>query len=141
MDTINLLLWIHIVAFVAGGSNIVVMPIIGATLPKVDEQTRVTLFTIGFRMATVSKVAAATLVITGPLLLWLKYGGLEGATPWFWAKMVLMVVMFAAIGFAETNFKKSASGDQVAARRSKLGGIIATVAFLGVLLAAVLAFN
>jgi hypothetical protein len=141
MDTANFLLWIHIVALVAGGSNTVVMPIIGATLPKVDEQTRATLFGIGFRMATVGKVAGATLLVSGPLLLWLKYGGLHGATPWFWAKMALMVVMFAAIVFEETNFKKSASGDQAAARNSKLGGIIAAVAFLGVVLAAVLAFN
>jgi uncharacterized membrane protein len=141
MDTTNLLLWSHIVALVAGGSNIVVMPIIGATLPKVDEQTRMTLFKISFQMANVGKVAAATLLISGPLLLWLKYGGLQGATPWLWAKMVLIVVMFGAIGFEETNLKKFASGDQVAARNSKLGGIIATVAFLGVLLAAVLAFN
>jgi uncharacterized membrane protein len=141
MDATNLLLWIHIVALVAGGSNTVVMPIIGATLPKVDGQSRTTLFRIGFHMAAVGKVAAATLLISGPLLLWLKYGGLHGVTPWFWAKMAFMVVMFAAIVFEETNFKKLASGDQAAARNSKLGGIIATVAFLGVLLAAVLAFN
>ena len=141
MNTTNLLLWIHIVALVAGGSNTVVMPIIGATLPRVDEQTRATLFRIGFHMATVGKVAAVTLLISGPLLLWLKYGGLHGVTPWFWAKMVLMVIMFAAIVFEETNFKKLASGDQAAARNSKLGGIIASMAFLGVLLAAVFAFN
>jgi putative membrane protein len=141
MNAISLLLWIHIVALVAGGSNTVVMPIIGATLPNVDEQSRTALFRIGFRMAAVGKVAAATLLISGPLLLWLKYGGLQGVTPWFWAKMTLIVVMFAAIIFEETNFKKMASGDQAAARNSKLGGIIATVAFLGVLLAAVLAFN
>jgi protoporphyrinogen IX oxidase len=141
VNTTNLLLWIHIVALVAGGSNTVVMPIIGATLPKVDEQTRATLFRIGFQMATVGKVAAAALLISGPLLLWLKYGGLLGATSWFWAKMVLIVVMIAAIVFEETNFKKLALGDQAAARNSKLGGIIATVAFLGVLLAAVFAFN
>lgn len=141
MDAINFLLWIHIVALVAGGSNTVVMPIIGATLPKVDEKTRATLFGIGFQMATVGKVAGVTLLVSGPLLLWLKYGGLQGATPWFWVKMVLMVVMIAAIIFEEANFKKSASGDAVAARNAKLGGIIAAVAFLGVLLAAVLAFN
>lgn len=141
MNTINLLLWTHIVALVAGGSNTIVMPIIGATLPRVDEQTRATLFGIGFRMAIVGKIAAATLLISGPLLLWLKYGGLHGATPWFWVKMALIVVMFAAIVFEEASFKKLASGDQTAARKSKLGGIIASVAFLGVLLAAVLAFN
>jgi putative membrane protein len=141
MDMTNLLLWIHIVAFVAGGSNTVVMPIIGATLPNVDAQTRSTLFKIGFHMSTVGKVSAAALLISGPLLLWRKYGGLDGASPWFWAKMVLIVVMFAAIVFEETNFKKSASGDPLAARDSKLGGIIATIAFLGVLLTAVLAFN
>jgi hypothetical protein len=141
METINLLLWVHIVALVAGGSNAVVMPIIGAALPKADEPTRETLFGIGFQMATVGKVAGATLLVSGPLLLWLKYGGLGGATPWFWAKMALIVVMFAAIIFEETNFKKAASGDEAAARNSKLGGVIAAMAFLGVLLAAVLAFN
>jgi putative membrane protein len=141
MNTTNLLLWIHIVAFVAGGSNTVVMPIIGATLPKVDGQTRATLFGIGFHMAIVGKVAAATLLISGPLLLWLKYGGLHGVTPWFWVKMVLIGVMFAAIVFEETNFRKFASGDQGAARNSKLSGIIASIAFLGILLAAVFAFN
>lgn len=141
MNTNNLLLWIHMVALVAGGSNTVVMPIIGATLPKVDEQTRATLFRIGFHMATVGKVAAAALLISGPLLLWLKYGGLHGLAPWFWVKMALIGVMFAATIFEEASFKKSASGDQAAARNSKLGGIIATIAFLGVLLAAVFAFN
>jgi hypothetical protein len=55
--------------------------------------------------------------------------------------MALIVVMFAAIVFEETSFKKLASGDQTAAGKSKLGGIIASLAFLGVLLAAVLAFN
>ena len=141
MDTINLLLWIHIAALVAGGSNTVVMPIIGATLPTVDDQTRRTLFKIGFQMAAVGKGAAATLLVSGPLLLWLKYGGLHGATSWFWVKMALIAVMFIAIIFEETNFKRSASGDKAAAQKSKLGGIIATVAFLGVLFAAVLAFN
>jgi uncharacterized membrane protein len=141
MNTTNVLLWIHIVALVAGGSNTVVMPIIGGMLPTVDEQTRTVLFKIGFKMATVGKVAAATLLISGPLLLWLKYDGLSGVTPWFSAKMVLMVVMFAAIAFEEVSFRKLASGDAAAAIDSKLGGIIATVAFLGVLVAAVFAFN
>jgi protoporphyrinogen IX oxidase len=129
------------VALVAGGSNTVVMPIIGGMLPNVDEQTRSTLFRIGFRMGTVGKIAAATLLISGPLLLWLKYDGLTGVTPWFTAKMVLMLVMFGAIVFEEISFKKLASGDAAAAIESKLGGIIATVAFLGVVLAAVVAFN
>ena len=92
-------------------------------------------------MAIVGKVAAAVLLTSGPLLLWLKYGGLHGATPWFWVKMALIVVMFAAIVFEETSFKKLASGDQTAAGKSRLGGMIASLAFLGVLLAAVLAFN
>jgi protoporphyrinogen IX oxidase len=141
MDATSLLLWIHIVALVAGGSNSVIMPIIGAALPKVDDQTRVTLFKIGFQMATVGKLAAAVLLISGPLLLWLKYGGLQGIASWFWVKMALIVVMFVAIIFEEANFKKSASGDHAAAKKSKLGGITAAVAFLGVILAAVLTFN
>lgn len=141
MNATNFLLWIHTVAFVAGGSNTVVMPIISAMLPVVDQPTRASLFRIGSQMASVGKVAAAILFITGPLLVWLKYGGLQGVAPWFWIKMALIAILFAAIVFEEANFRKFAAGDLAAGRKSMLGGMIATVAFLGVLLAAVLAFN
>ncbi|MBR0695240.1 hypothetical protein [Bradyrhizobium lablabi] len=56
-------------------------------------------------------------------------------------KMVLIVVMLATIAFEETHFRESAAGHPAAARNSKPGGIVAGVAFLGVLFAAVRAFK
>ena len=131
MDTTTLLLWIHIVAFVAGGSNTVVMPIIGTTLPMVDEATRATLFRIGFQMATIGKVAAATLLITGPLLLWLKYGGLQGATLWFWIKMALVVLLMANGTLVVRGGRRTHASDPSGPRLLRFAAIASLVLWFG----------
>jgi len=101
------------------------------------------------RAATIARLNSAHALVIGSLAFIVASGLLMAAadvetylvSPTFWIKMALIVALFAAIAFEETNFKKLASGDRTAARRSKLGGVIATVAFLGVLLAAVQAFH
>jgi putative membrane protein len=92
-------------------------------------------------MSQTGKVAMGTLLITGPLILWMRYGGLGGANVWFWIKMALVVVMLAAIIYGGINFKKSLVGDAEAGRRAGVAHRITGLAFLGVLLSAVFAFN
>ena len=141
MDTTTLLLWIHIVAFVAGGSNTVVMPIIGTTLPMVDEATRATLFRIGFQMATIGKVAAATLLITGPLLLWLRYGGVEGLNGWFKLKMALVAVIVLTIGLSMRGMARLKRGDEGGGKLMKVAGPLTTLTAAAIALAAVFSFH
>ena len=140
MDIVNeVLLWVHIIALVVGGTNSVAMPVIGSKMATATPETRATLFAIGDRLATFGKGAMAALLITGPLMLWLKYGW---TVPnfWFWVKMALIVVMLVTISLAEINGKKARQGDMEAGRRAGQFGRVTAVAFLGVLLAAVLAF-
>lgn len=142
MDVIvNLLIWLHIIAFIAGGSNSVVGPVIGARLASATPDQRAGYFGVMNSLSQVGKVAMAALLITGPLIIFLKYGGLGGASIWFWIKMVLVAVMLAAIIYGGIQFKKSQGGDAEAGKRADTAHKITALAFLGVLLSAVFAFG
>jgi uncharacterized membrane protein len=138
---INILFWLHIIALVAGGSNSVVMPIIGGKLATAEGDTRQTLFSIGDRLAKIGKVSMVVLLVTGPLMLWLRFGGVGGMNWWFWLKMALIVVMLITIVISGRALKQAEAGDASAAARGETAGKITAIAFAGVLLAAVFAFN
>jgi putative membrane protein len=142
MDTlINLLIWAHILAFVAGGSNSVVGPVIAARLPGATPEVRAGYYAVMNRLAQIGKAAMAVLLISGPLILWLKYGGLGGANIWFWIKMALVALMLAAIIYGGISFKRAQAGDAAAGKQAAMAHKVTGLAFAGVLLAAVLAFG
>jgi hypothetical protein len=138
---INILLWLHIVAFVAGGSNSVVGPVIGARMHGATPEARLAYFGVMNQLSSVGRASMVVLLITGPLIMWLRYGGLEGASVWFWVKMALVLVMLVSIIYGGINFKKEQAGDMEAAKRADIAHKISGLAFAGVLLSAVLAFN
>jgi putative membrane protein len=137
---INLLIWAHILAFVAGGSNSVVGPVIAARAPGASPEVRAGYYDVMDRLAQVGKVSMMVLLISGPLILWLKYGGLGGASVWFWIKMALVVVMLVSIISGVINEKKARAGDAAAAKLADIAHMVTGLAFAGVLLSAVLAF-
>ncbi|ODT79336.1 MAG: hypothetical protein ABS76_21055 [Pelagibacterium sp. SCN 64-44] len=138
---VNLLIWVHILAFVAGGSNSVVGPVIAGRLPGATPEQRVAYFGVMNTLEKVGKVSMVALLVSGPLILWLRHGGLAGASVWFWIKMALIVVMLAAISYGGINSRKFQNGDVEAGERAEVAHKITGVAFLGVILAAVMAFN
>jgi uncharacterized membrane protein len=137
---INLLIWAHIMAFVAGGANSVVGPVIASRLPGATADARDGYYAVMNRLAKVGKGAMGVLLVSGPLILWLKYGGLGGAGVWFWIKMALIVVMLAAIIYGGIQFKRAQAGDHSAGERAEVAHKVTGLAFAGVILAAVFAF-
>jgi len=135
-----LIFLIHLVALVAGGANLVLMPIVGAKLPSATPEQRGLLFSIVEGFAKVGKYALATLLITGILTLWLKWNWVV-PNAWFWLKMLGILAMIVCIGLNEMNRKKAMQGDAEAGKRSKMFGQLTGVAFLVVMLSAVFAFN
>lgn len=131
---------IHIGAFVAGGANSVIMPIIGPRMAAATPEVRGQLMGVVEGVAKVGKYAMATLLISGVLVLWLKWNWVV-PNNWFWAKMALIVVMIVFIALNEMNARKAKQGDKDAAGRSKMFGQLTGLAFLGVLVSAVFAFN
>ncbi len=141
MYVLGLILFvIHIAAFIAGGANSVIMPIIGPRLATATPEGRGQLMGVVEGVAKVGKYALATLLITGVLVLWLKWDWVIPSN-WFWAKMGFIALMIVFIGLNEMNAGKAKQGDMAAAGRSQMFGQLTGLAFLGVIVSAVFAFN
>jgi len=83
----------------------------------------------------ISRIAFGVLIITGPLMVWLGYGGVAGLNAWFWVKMALVVVMAISIGANDALRRRgNAAAAGVAANISR-------AALVCIVIAAVLAFN
>jgi hypothetical protein len=136
-----LLLFIHICAFIAGGANSVVMPVLGPKLATATPEMRVQLFDIVEKLAKVGKFAMGTLLVTGVLTLWLKWNWSPPNAIWFWIKMAGIVAMIVFIVNNERNGHKAKQGDAAAARRSQTFGQLTALAFAVVIFSAVFAFN
>ena len=132
-----LLFFVHVVAFVAGGANSVVMPIIGAKMATATPELRGNLMDVALRLAKVGKVAMGTLLVTGVLVLWLKWNWVV-PNLWFWVKMAGIVLM---IVFITLNERTQKAGGPDAPRRSRMFGQLTALSFALVILAAVFAFN
>jgi len=136
-----LLFFIHVVAFVAGGANGVLMPIIGPKLATATPEVRTQLFDIADKLSKVGKFSMGTLLVTGVLTLWLKWNWVPLNPIWFWIKMAAIVAMIFCIVQNERNGKLARSGDREAAKRSQMFGQLTGLAFAVVVLAALFAFN
>jgi hypothetical protein len=71
----------------------------------------------------------------------MKYGGTSGFTWWFWLKMVLVLLLIVAVIYAGINGKRAQGGDMEAAKRAPMIGAAAMLLLLGVVFAAVFAFE
>lgn len=81
------------------------------------------------------------LLLTGPLMIWVRYGGFDGVTHWFWAKMGFVVLLAAGVVMSAVSARGMRAGDPAATARVRLGRIIAVVSLLAIVVFAVLAFN
>ena len=142
MDYVNsVLFWIHLVALALGGVAAFGIPVVGSKMPTATAETRPVLFAIVEGLSRIGRIGLGLLILTGPLLVWLKYGGTSGFNVWFWVKMVLVVILLGIVIFAGINGKRAQGGDMEAAKRSPQIGMASIVTFLLVVAAAVLAFD
>lgn len=134
---INILIFIHFFGLVLGMGSGMAM---GTAMRGVDRSTG------GFdkltrALARNGHVGLALLWVTGPLIVWLKYGGFAGLGFWFWVKIAFVVVLTAALGIGAINFRKAREGDRDAAKRAAMIGMLSGISGLIVIFAAVFAFN
>lgn len=141
MEVTALILFIiHVLAVVAGGANAVLMPVIGPRLATASPEERKQLIGVAEAVSKIGKYAMATLLVTGLLVLWLRWD-ITALNVWFWIKMAGVAAMLVFIGLNDMNARKAHAGDAAAAAKSKQFGQLTGVAFLVVVTAAVFAFN
>ncbi|MDR3471553.1 MAG: hypothetical protein P4M09_07660 [Devosia sp.] len=137
----SLLFWIHLIAVAMGGVAAFGIPVVGSRMPGATAETRPLLFSLVDSLSKVGRAAMALLIVTGPLIVWLRYGGTGGFSFWFWIKMVLVVVLLAGVIYAGINGKRAEKGDMTAAQRAPMLGMFTAATFVLIILTAVFAFN
>jgi hypothetical protein len=131
----DLLLMAHLLSLLAAGGVVIAIPLIAGRIPVAAPELRPVLGGIAGQIGLVSRIAFAVLIVSGPLMVWLRFGGVAALGNWFWIKMALIVVMAAGMG---------ANGLLRRQGRFTEAGLAANVsrlALVGVVVAAVLAFN
>ncbi len=137
---VNILVFLHLAALVFGMGSGFALSRLGPYYGQVGEDAKLKLFVLGRRYSKTANMALAVLWVTGLLTVWLKYGGVAGLSGWFWAKMILVVILSASIGMGSAAYRKFVGGDVGASSRAAMAGRINLVAGLGVILCAVFAF-
>jgi putative membrane protein len=135
------LLWVHLVALAAGGAATFGIPVVGARIAGASADTRPVLFAIVHGISSVARTAMLALLITGPLLVWLKYGGVAGFNVWFWVKMALVALLLVLVILSGINTKRGEGGDMAAAKRGPQIGMASMFTFFLIVATAILAFE
>lgn len=139
MDVINtILLWLHFMGLALGGAAAFGIPVVGSRMQSAAPETRPLLMNIMKGLAQVGRAGIGLLIITGPLMIWLKYGGVGGISAWFWIKMVLVLLLIAGVIYSGMLGKRIEGGDMSAAKLApRVGMANATLLILIVLSAAI----
>lgn len=129
---ISFLLFLHFASIAAAGASVVAMPMIGRQLRLAMPEARAGYGAIAQQVGLAARGAFGMLLLTGLLLVWLRYGGVEALGPWFWVKMFFVAVM-AGLMLAGIAFRGRID--------PRLFGLLTRLCFAAIIVAAVLAFS
>ncbi|HEY3948309.1 hypothetical protein [Phenylobacterium sp.] len=138
---IDLLLWLHFLALAMGVGGGLAMSQVGPRLIAAAPAEREPLWPLATVYSRIAGGGLVLLLITGPLLLWLKFGGMGGLNDWFRLKLALVAVSVVTIGLSEWGLARLKRGDEGGGRLMRITGPLTLVTVLAIVLAAVFAFN
>ncbi len=138
---VNLLIWVHLLALIMGFAGGIAMSQIGPRLAAAAPDQRATWWPLANTFTGIAHAGLVLLLVTGPLILWLKYQGGGGLSAAFAIKMGLMVLAIVAIGASSWGKARLKRGDEGGARVMAAAGPVTMLLMLGVVLSAVFAFN
>lgn len=138
---INLLFWIHLVSLALGGAAVFGLPVVGSKMPAATPEQRAALGKVAKQLSTIGRGAFGALVVTGPLVLWLRYGWTPPNGAWFGIKMLFVLILLGVIIYSGINGKRAEGGDTAAARRAPMIGMVGMFTFVLLILSAVFAFG
>ena len=138
---VNILFWLHFLGLALGLGGGVALGFVGPKLiaaegPMLEEMWQFETF-----FGRVGTAGLAVLIVTGPLMLWLKFGGPEGFTWWFWAKMVFVLIALVGVGLHQWAGSRFRSGDRSAIPLMFASGRSAGAAMALAILCAVFTFE
>lgn len=138
---INLLLALHLMALAMGVGGGLALSQVGPRLVAASPDQRATWWPLVTVYGRIARAGIFLLLITGPLLLWLKFGGDMGLNGWFKLKMALVLMLVASVGVGWWGAARLKRGDEGGGRLMKVTGLLTKLIVTAIVLAAVFAFN
>jgi hypothetical protein len=138
---INALIFIHFMGLAMGFAGGIAMSQVGPRLAAATAERREEMWPLATTLTRIALVGLVILLVTGPLVLWLKFNGPGGLTAWFWAKMAFVGAGVATIGLTESAKARFKRGDEAAARLMNATGTATGILLTLAVLCAVFAFN
>ena len=120
-------------ALLAAGAAVVGVPVLMGRMATVGPELRPTFGGGAQSLGRAAQGAFLTQLVTGGLMVWVRFGAVDGRSVWFWVKMGLSVVMAVAMA-GGGRLRGNPQAATIVAWASRL-------ALIGVVLSAVLAFN
>lgn len=139
--TVDILIFLHLTAVAAGVGGGMAMSQVGPRLVAAAPDQREQLWPLATGITRIALLGLVVLLLTGPAVLWLKFGGMAGMSGWFWAKMGFVAAGVVAVGVTEAAKARFRRGDETAGGVLKAAGPVIGLLMLGVILCAVFAFN
>lgn len=93
----TLLSWLHFIGVGMGMGGGIALSQVGPRLIFAPANERKLLWALESFFSRIGAGGLAILLISGPLMLWLKFGGASGLSWWFWAKMSLVAVALIGV--------------------------------------------
>lgn len=141
MDILNaFLLFLHLMGLAVTIGCAIAVALVGPLFGRVNEGERGIIFKLGLKLAGYANWGLLVMWVTGPLLLWLKWGGFEGISHWFYLKLVFVVILSATLGINAAAFRRFANGEMGASQRVAITSVFNLVLGALAVLSAVLAF-
>lgn len=138
---VNLLLWVHLLAMAVGIGGGLAMSQVGPRLVAAAPDQRETWWPLVNFYTRAAAVGLVVLLVTGPLMLWLKFNGAAGLNGWFAVKMGLVALALGLVGVAEWGKARLKRGDEGGGRVMSIAGPLITPAVVAAALCAVLTFQ
>ena len=137
----NALLWFHFIGIGLAVGGGVALSQVGPKLVAAPADARTDLWAFETFFGRLGAAGIVILVSTGPLLLWLKFGGPGSLNHWFWVKMALVLTAIFAVGLHEWAGARFKRGDEGAVPMMFIAGRLAGATILLAMLSAVVTFN
>jgi hypothetical protein len=138
---IDLLFWLHLMALAMGIGGGIAMSQVGPRLLAATPDQRAPWWPLATAYSRIAGTGLILLLITGPVLVWLRYGGIEGLNGWFKLKMALVVVIVLTVGLSMRGMARLRRGDEGGGKLMKVAGALTTLTAAAIALAAVFSFH
>jgi hypothetical protein len=132
---------LHFIGVGMGMGGGIALSQVGPRLISAPEDNRELLWHLETFFSRIGAGGLAVLLVTGPLMLWLKFGGPAGLPWWFWAKMVFVAVALVGVVLHERASSRFRRGERRTVPLMYLGGPMAGLGIVLAMLCAAFTFN